>query len=173
MNRAIEQYRFHEVAQTLWEFFWHEFCDWYLELKKLRLEDGSGLNPHWRNLLTVYEMALRLLHPADAVPYRRALAAPRFGMRRQTGIHRARLLPSVQCRGGDPEAEYDMSILQAIISAARELRADMKSIPSDMDAVLSSASRLKTSWPRHFQSRNSPDSSWMFDSIAEGMGVKR
>ena len=63
MNRAIEQYRFHEVAQTLWQFFWHEFCDWYLELKKLRLEDGSGLNSHWRNLLTVYEMALRLLHP--------------------------------------------------------------------------------------------------------------
>ncbi len=57
------QYRFHEAAQTLWHFFWHEFCDWYLELKKLRFEDNTGLNAHWRNLLTVYEMALRLLHP--------------------------------------------------------------------------------------------------------------
>ena len=33
----LRQYRFHEAAQTLWHFFWHEFCDWYLELKKLRL----------------------------------------------------------------------------------------------------------------------------------------
>ena len=38
-NRAIEQYRYHEAAQVLWHFFWHEFCDWYLELKKLRFQE--------------------------------------------------------------------------------------------------------------------------------------
>ena len=53
----------HEAAQALWHFFWHEFCDWYLELKKLRFEENSGLNAHWRNMLTVFETALRLLHP--------------------------------------------------------------------------------------------------------------
>ena len=37
VNRAIEHYRYHEAAQVLWQFFWHEFCDWYVELKKLRL----------------------------------------------------------------------------------------------------------------------------------------
>ena len=41
VNRAIEQYRYHEAAQVLWHFFWHEFCDWYLELKKLRFSDNS------------------------------------------------------------------------------------------------------------------------------------
>ena len=44
-NRAIETYRYHEAAQVLWHFFWHEFCDWYLELKKLEFRENSGLTP--------------------------------------------------------------------------------------------------------------------------------
>ena len=63
VNRAIETYRFHEAAQILWHFVWHEFCDWYLELKKLRLRREQRANVHWRNLFTVYEMVLRMLHP--------------------------------------------------------------------------------------------------------------
>src|SRR5260370_31580201 len=62
-NAAIEQYRFHEAAQVLWHFLWHEFCDWYVELKKLRFKANSGLDAHWRNALGAFEMALRLLHP--------------------------------------------------------------------------------------------------------------
>ena len=60
----MEQYRFHEAAQVLWHFFWHEFCDWYVELKKVKLRENSGLNADWRNILAAFETALRLLHPA-------------------------------------------------------------------------------------------------------------
>src|SRR5260370_29493054 len=56
-NRAIEQYRYHEFAQLLWHFFWHEFCDWYIELKKV---PGTAPAP----ALDAFETALRLLHPA-------------------------------------------------------------------------------------------------------------
>ncbi|HXB73273.1 MAG TPA: valine--tRNA ligase, partial [Candidatus Acidoferrales bacterium] len=56
-NRAIDQYRYHEFAQLLWHFFWHEFCDWYIELKKV---SGAG----WGNAVAAFETALRLLHPA-------------------------------------------------------------------------------------------------------------
>ena len=63
VNRAIEQFRYHDAAQSVWHFFWHEFCDWYLELKKLQFTDNSGLNADWRNLLAAFESALRLLHP--------------------------------------------------------------------------------------------------------------
>ena len=62
-NNAIEQYRFHEAAQVVWQFFWHEFCDWYVELKKPRFQENTGLNAHWRNALAAFETALRLLHP--------------------------------------------------------------------------------------------------------------
>src|SRR5207302_3858998 len=62
-NAAIAQYRFHEAAQAVRRFFWDEFCDWYVELKKLRFQENSGLNAHWRNTLAAFETALRLLHP--------------------------------------------------------------------------------------------------------------
>ena len=55
MNRALDQHRYHEAAQALWDFIWHEFCDWYLEVKKHRFAENSGLDPHWKAVLTVYE----------------------------------------------------------------------------------------------------------------------
>jgi hypothetical protein len=64
VNRAIETYRYHEAAQVLWQFIWHEFCDWYVELKKLRFQENSGLTAGWRNILAAFENVLRLLHPA-------------------------------------------------------------------------------------------------------------
>jgi valyl-tRNA synthetase len=136
-NRAIEQYRFHEAAQTLWAFFWHEFCDWYLELKKLQLADGTGLNSHWRNLLTVYEMALRLLHPV--MPF----LTEELWQRLATGCEdrpesiALASYPQYNPDAAAPDAEIEMGILQAIITAAREIRADLKLDPKlTVDAVL-------------------------------------
>jgi Valyl-tRNA synthetase len=137
VNRATGQHRYHEVAQTLWHFFWHEFCDWYLEVKKLRFEEGSGLNHHWRNLLTVYEMALRLLHPV--MPF----LTEELWQRLATGIedrpvsialaHYPQYTPDIS----DNHAEYEMTVLQAIVTAARELRSDLKADPKQsLDGVL-------------------------------------
>ena len=66
-NRAFEHHRYHEAAETLYHFWWDEFCDWYLELKKLDAD--------WSYAYVVYEKALRLLHPLDAVYHRGAVAA--------------------------------------------------------------------------------------------------
>ncbi len=63
VNNALETHRYHEAAQTLWDFVWKEFCDWYLEVKKLRFRENSGVDEHWTAALTVYEEMLRLLHP--------------------------------------------------------------------------------------------------------------
>jgi valyl-tRNA synthetase len=59
INQALAEYRFHEAANTLYQFFWGDFCDWYLEIVKLRLPEHSALN----TLLMVFESALRLLSP--------------------------------------------------------------------------------------------------------------
>ena len=66
MNASLSSHRFHEAGETLWHFFWHDFCDWYLEVKKLRLAENSGLTDDWRNLLHVFGVFLRLLHPIMA-----------------------------------------------------------------------------------------------------------
>ena len=64
ITAGLEEYRFGEVAHELYEFFWNEFCDWYIELCKPRLaEGGESRAVAQRNLVFVLDTALRLLHP--------------------------------------------------------------------------------------------------------------
>ncbi|MDP3000687.1 MAG: valine--tRNA ligase [Bryobacterales bacterium] len=137
VNRALDQFRFHEAAQTLWHFFWHEFCDWYLEFKKLRLEDNSGPTADWRNLLTVFDSALRLLHPV--MPFLTEELWQRLGQGvqgRPASIALARY-PQYQAAATDHAAERAMDLVQEIVTAARNLRADMKTDPKQqLDGVL-------------------------------------
>ena len=77
VNRAIETYRYHEAAQVLWQFIWHEFCDWYVELKKLRFQENSGLTAGWRNHAGGFRERAAPAASRHAVPHRGALAAPR------------------------------------------------------------------------------------------------
>jgi valyl-tRNA synthetase len=134
-NRAIEQYRYHEAAQLLWHFIWHEFCDWYLELKKLRFRENSGLNSDWRNILAAFETALRLLHPA--MPFlteelwqrlAKSAEAGAAGGSRPDSIALAQY-PQYRQELTDFGAEREVSALQEIVTMARTLRAESKLDP--------------------------------------------
>jgi valyl-tRNA synthetase len=57
VNSSLEQYNLHEASRSIYRFFWHEFCDWYLEMIKLHPERSRPV------LLYVFENALRMLHP--------------------------------------------------------------------------------------------------------------
>lgn len=128
-NRAIAQYRYHELAQTLWQFFWHEFCDWYVELKKLRFTPASGWTRDWQNSLSAFETALRLLHPA--MPF----ITEELWQRLAAGVSQRPMsialaqYPQPQPTWEDPKAERDMELLQQIIVAARNLRAELRLDP--------------------------------------------
>jgi valyl-tRNA synthetase len=134
VNRALATHRYHEVAQTLWDFLWHEFCDWYLEVKKLRFTENSGLTEDWRAALIIYERSLRLLHPfmpflteelwqrlihdgkpgsVEGIPASVSLAA----------------FPQANTLAADERALGSFALLQQVITAARELRADHKLDP--------------------------------------------
>jgi valyl-tRNA synthetase len=69
VDKALADYRFDEAAAAVYQFFWGEFCDWYLELVKLRLEFGEGRERNaataitLASLVAVFEAALRLLSP--------------------------------------------------------------------------------------------------------------
>jgi valyl-tRNA synthetase len=117
VNRALEQHRYHEVAEELWQFFWHDFCDWYLEIKKLRLSPNSGLTNDWRNLLAVFSAYLRLQHPI--LPFITEELWHRFGQ--DTSIA---LAPYPQAGAVDEAAEREMGLLQDMVTAARKLKAD-------------------------------------------------
>ena len=60
---SLDNYKFSEAGQMLYEFAWHEFCDWYLELVKSRLADPGEKETVSGVLLFVWERLLRLLHP--------------------------------------------------------------------------------------------------------------
>ena len=135
-GRAIERYRYHEAAQTLWQFFWHEFCDWYLEIKKLRFRENSGLTDHWRNTLTVFEGALRLLHPV--MPFLTEELWQRLGKGdgRPISIALAKY-PEYDAQAADPSADHEMEMVQEMVTSARNLRADMQADPRQpLEAVV-------------------------------------
>ena len=67
VTSGTESYQFGEVARSLHDFFWNEFCDWYIEFSKANLREGVDPEVRLqtqRNLVFVLDNALRLLHPA-------------------------------------------------------------------------------------------------------------
>jgi valyl-tRNA synthetase len=109
---AFQDHRYHEAAQALWHFFWDEFCDWYLELKKPDTD--------WSYAFVVYEQALRLLHPL--MPF---LTEELWHRLEKPGKSIA-LEPYPKAGAMDATAEREMALLQEIVTAARALRADHK-----------------------------------------------
>ncbi len=68
VNQALENYRYDDAANTIYQFFWGSFCDWYLEIVKLRLDfsetaDKTATKAALTTLVSVFEAALRLLSP--------------------------------------------------------------------------------------------------------------
>jgi valyl-tRNA synthetase len=129
VNLAIEQFRYHEAAQELWHFFWHEFCDWYLEIKKAQLKPESGLTQEWRNLLAAFEAALRLLHPVmpfltEEIWQRLSPATPS----RQKSIALASY-PKANDAWKVSAGQLKIAHLQNIMSSTRTLRTEMKLDP--------------------------------------------
>ncbi len=135
-NEALEANRYHEAAQTMWHFFWDDFCDWYIELIKLRFTDEENRAGIWANLLATFEGALRLLHPA--MPFLTEELWQR--LRHEETLPKSVSLgayPVYEAAKDDPEAMRQMALLQEIVGAARTLKAEMKADPKqELDGEL-------------------------------------
>jgi valyl-tRNA synthetase len=133
VNEALATYRFHEAANRTYDFFWGEFCDWYLELIKPRLnvEDGadkSSARSACANLVLLFEASLRLLHPVMPFLTEEIWHAIYDGETPQKSIALAQypLADELQI---DLAAETEMAILQDLIVSVRNLRAELKIEP--------------------------------------------
>jgi valyl-tRNA synthetase len=63
MNRALGDYRFNDAASSIYQFVWHELCDWYIEIAKIELQNPkSEAGARWC-LISALDISLRLLHP--------------------------------------------------------------------------------------------------------------
>jgi valyl-tRNA synthetase len=131
VNDALETYRFHEAANQIYDFFWGEFCDWYLELIKPRLLEGAdqrSTRVACVNLLAVFEAALRLLHPVMPFITEEIWYAIYDGNPPLKSIALA-AYPQADDRQLDLAAETDMAILQDLIVSVRNSRAELKVEP--------------------------------------------
>ncbi len=127
---ALEAYRFHESANVIYDFFWGEFCDWYVELVKPRLmsEDKNAVARACMNVVSLFEAALRLLHPIMPFITEEIWQAVYDGKPPAKSIALARY-PMVNREQMDTAAETEMAILQDLIVSVRNIRAELKIEP--------------------------------------------
>jgi valyl-tRNA synthetase len=144
VNESLETYRFDEAATRIYDFFWGEFCDWYIELVKPRLNDdsaGAGLRPEGgqecppytpkvacANLVNLFEASLRLLHPVMPFITEEIWHAMYDGKPPLKSIALA-AYPAADEKQIDLNAETEMAILQDLIVSVRNLRAELKVEP--------------------------------------------
>jgi len=133
VNDALATYRFHEAANRIYDFFWGEFCDWYLELIKPRLmfEEGSDTSQAraaCANLVNLFDASLRLLHPIMPFITEEIWQAIYEGKPPLKSIALAPF-PQADEKHFDLTAETEMAILQDLIVNVRNVRAELKVEP--------------------------------------------
>lgn len=129
----LEQYNLSQASRTLYHFIWSEFCDWYIELSKIRMMDAA--NPAARkNVLTVLihllDNVLRLLHPI--MPFITEEVSKNLHARLENGRKDSLLraaYPEAQKKWIDAQAENEMAVLMEAITAVRTIRSEMNVPP--------------------------------------------
>jgi valyl-tRNA synthetase len=129
VNAALENYRFHEAAQNVYQFFWGDFCDWYIEWVKPELlsADRGRAAVAWKNLFAAFDAALRLLHPF--MPF--ITEELWHQLPQQPGAKSIALsqFPEALAVWKNPAALDRFALIQEMIGAVRIIRSEMKLDP--------------------------------------------
>jgi valyl-tRNA synthetase len=129
VNDALANYRFHEAAQAVYQFFWGDFCDWYIEWVKPDLQnaDRGRADVAWENLFAGFDAALRLLHPF--MPFLTEELWHQLPQR--TGAKSIALDTYPEARAGwkDDMGRVEFSAIQTVIQGLRTVRSEMKLDP--------------------------------------------
>ncbi len=160
VNKALDRYFFHEAVRLLYQFFWNDFCDWYIELVKDEItfnsesadadeDDLSNLiesapqTEARSRILTILEQSLRLLHPF--MPYLteelwQKLPAISSDLHNEAYKSAAQTIMLADFPLGDEsliddKAETEMQAVIDVISKVRNIRAEMQIKPSDKPTI--------------------------------------
>jgi valyl-tRNA synthetase len=133
VNASLQTYRFDEAATRIYDFFWGDFCDWYIELLKPRLNfeegaDTGAARVACANLINLFDASLRLLHPVMPFITEEIWHAIYDGKPPLKSIALA-AYPAADEKQIDLGAETEMAILQDLIVSVRNLRAELKVEP--------------------------------------------
>ena len=129
VRRGLDRYRLNDAASALYQFLWHELCDWYLEMAKARLyqtEDPAARALVQKTLVETLETTLRLLHPF--MPFITEEIWQRLP--HQGDSIMIAPYPKATRRGRDAAAEADMAAVIAIVSGIRAIRSESRISPA-------------------------------------------
>jgi valyl-tRNA synthetase len=137
VQKALENYKFNEATHILYQFIWHEFCDWYLELTKLYLYQHEDLHRRaltQETLLRALDDTLRLLHPF--MPFITEEIWQQLPLEKGNGSIMKASFPKPDERfDGDPAAD-EMELVIEIIAALRNIRGEMNVPPGEQITAL-------------------------------------
>jgi valyl-tRNA synthetase len=137
VQKSLEEYKFNEACHTLYQFIWHEFCDWYLELTKLYLYkegDKKRRTLTQQTLLEVLDSILRLLHPF--MPFVTEEIWQQLPQRKESESIMIAEFPKPDGRYDDEAVADEMALIIEVINALRNIRGEMNLPPGEQIIAL-------------------------------------
>lgn len=136
IEKHLSEYRFDLAAQTIYEFTWNEYCDWYLELCKPLLNLERYANSTRHTLISILEELLRVIHPF--MPYITEAIWQRVAPIAQKTAETIMLQPYPECieKLINKKSEEDIAWVQAVVLGIRNIRGEMNLPPSKPVPVL-------------------------------------
>jgi len=134
VDRALKGYQFNEAAGSIYQFIWHEFCDWYIEMAKSEIEDPQSKRNVLLCLINTLDASLRLLHPF--MPYVTEEIWQKIQQGRRQKAEGRRQKDSIMVSDyprslfRDEKAEEDMSYIIEAVTGIRTIRGELNISPA-------------------------------------------
>jgi len=131
MNNALEDFEINQATKILYEFIWHDFCDWYVEMIKGRLygdESNDVKQIVLSRAIAVFDQALRMLHPV--MPFVTEELWQHLAERKPDASIMVSQFPVTDKKWIDKNTESEMSFVQNTINSIRNIRGELSVPPS-------------------------------------------